>query len=164
MTTTADVTVNIFKAAFAPFTDTLKDAQVAALPDAARDFVKLTASSVQDRFADAHVGSEKVTAAFESAATRALAEGTKISRNVQQAFFDDAMAFFAGVSKLATAQTLTDAVKIQSDFLRASAETLLGRTKSTAAYLVEIGTEATDDAERNLREGVAAANAAARGA
>src|SRR3978361_996266 len=89
--------LNSFKGAFAPVTDALKNMQV---PEVARDFVKRTAGTAKDRAADLHAGSEKVTAAIEPAVTGSVSEAAKISRNIQEAIYQDAQAFFSGIDKL----------------------------------------------------------------
>ncbi|MDB5573283.1 MAG: hypothetical protein JWR79_440, partial [Tardiphaga sp.] len=78
------------KSAFAPMTDALKNIEV---PEAARDFVKRAASTAKDRAGQLHTGSEKVVSAIETAAAGSVSEIAKISRNVQQALYNDAEAY-----------------------------------------------------------------------
>jgi hypothetical protein len=79
--------LNTVKEAFAPVTDALKNLQNLEVPEAARDFVKRTASTAKERAAELHAGSEKVTAAIETAATDSVTEAAKISRTIQQAIY-----------------------------------------------------------------------------
>src|SRR5215475_4692918 len=134
-------TTNVFdtvKEAFAPVTEAFKNFQNVEVPEAARDFVKKTANTAKDRAADVYAGSEKVTAAIETAAADSVSEAAKISRNIQQAMFQDAEAFFAGIDKLASAKSLTEAVQIQSDLARARGEVFVSRAKSTAEYVGQL--------------------------
>src|ERR1700761_3119224 len=108
--------------AFAPVTDVLKNLQTLEVPEVARDFVKKQAETAKERAADFHAGSEKVTAAIETAVAGSVTEAAKISRQIQQALYQDAEAFFAGIDKLASAKSLNEAVQIQSDLVRASGE------------------------------------------
>ena len=135
------------KQAFAPVTDTLKNIQV---PEAARDFVKKTAGTAKDRAADLHAGSEKVTAAIETAVSGSVTEAAKISRNIQDAIYQDAEAFFAGIDKLASATSLNEAVQIQSDMVRARGEVFMSRAKSTTEYLGKLVADGAKSAQDNF--------------
>src|SRR5436305_10332481 len=66
--------LNTVKEAFAPVTDALKNLQNLDVPEAARDFVKRTASTAKERAADIHAGTEKVTAAIETAVADSVSE------------------------------------------------------------------------------------------
>src|SRR5258706_14803852 len=95
--------LNTVKEAFAPVTDALKNLQNLEVPEAAREFVKKTAGTAKERAADLHAGSEKDTAVIETAVADSVSEAAKISRNIQQAMYQDAEAFFASIDKLASA-------------------------------------------------------------
>ncbi len=114
MTTDTNSVLNSVKEAFAPVTDALKNLQNLEVPEAARDFVKKTAGTAKERAADLHAGTEKVTDAIETAVAGSVSEAAKISRNIQQAIYQDTEAFFAGIDKLASAKSLNEAVQIQS--------------------------------------------------
>src|SRR5665213_3580482 len=146
-TTDTNSVLNSVKEAFAPATDALKNLEV---PEAARDFVKRTASTAKDRAADLHAGSEKVTAAIETAVTGSVSEAAKISRNIQQAIYQDTQAFFAGIDRLASAKSLNEAVQIQSDMVRARGEVLMLRAKSTTEYLGKLVADGAKTAQDNL--------------
>src|SRR5580704_4665249 len=122
MTTETNSVLDSVKQAFAPVTDAFKNIEV---PEAARDFVKKTANTAKDRAADLHAGSEKVTAAIETAVSGSVSEAAKISRSIQQAIYQDTEAFFAGIDRLASAKSLTEAVQIQSDMVRARGEVFM---------------------------------------
>ena len=64
-------------------------------------------------------------ALIETAVAGSVTEAAKISRNIQQALYQDAEAFFAGIDKLASAKSLNEAVQIQSDMVRARGEVLV---------------------------------------
>jgi phasin len=142
--------LNNVKQAFAPVTDALKNIQNLEVPEAARDFVKRTASTAKDRAADIHAGSEKVTAAIETAVTGSVSEAAKISRTIQQAIYQDTEAFFAGIDRLASAKSLTEAVQIQSDMVRARGEVFMSRAKSTTEYLGKLVADGARTAQDNL--------------
>jgi phasin len=142
--------LNTVKEAFAPVTDALKNIQNMEVPEAARDFVKRTASTAKDRAADIHAGSEKVTAAIETAVAGSVSEAAKISRTIQQAIYQDTEAFFTGMDRLASAKSLTEAVQIQSDMVRARGEVFVSRAKSTTEYLGKLVADGAKTAQDNL--------------
>src|SRR4030081_512267 len=150
MTTETNSVLNTVKEAFAPVTDALKNLQNLEVPEAAREFVKRTASTAKDRAADLHAGSEKVTAAIETAVADSVTEAAKISRNIQQAIYQDTEAFFAGIDKLASAKSLNEAVQIQSDMVRARGEAFMSRAKSTTEYLGKLVADGAKTAQDNL--------------
>jgi phasin len=150
MTTETTTVFDTVKEAFAPVTEAFKNFQNVEVPEAARDFVKKTANTAKERAADVFAGSEKVTAAIETAATDSVSEAVKISRNIQQAMYQDAQAFFAGIDKLASAKSLNEAVQIQSDLARAQGEVVVSRAKSSAEYLGKLVANGAKTAQDNL--------------
>jgi phasin len=130
--------------------EAFKNLQNMEVPEAAREFVKKSANTAKDRAADAYAGSEKVTAAIETAVAGSISEAAKISRNIQQALHQDAEAFFAGIDKLASAKSLNEAVQIQSDMVRARGEVFMSRAKSTTDYLGKLVADGAKSAQDNL--------------
>jgi phasin len=147
MTTETNSVLNSFKDAFAPVTDAFKNLEV---PEVAREFVKKTANTAKERAADLHAGSEKVTAVIETAVTGSVSEAANISRTIQQAIYQDAEAFFAGIDKLASAKSLNEAVQIQSDMVRARGEVLMSRAKATTEYLGKLVADGAKTAQDNF--------------
>jgi phasin len=150
MTTETTNVYDTVKQAFAPVTEALKTFQNVEVPEAAREFVKKTANSAKERAADVYAGSEKVTAAIETAVADSVSEAAKISRTIQQAMYQDAEAFFAGLDKLASAKSLNEAVQIQSDLARARGEVLVSRAKSTTEYLGKLVANGAKTAQDNF--------------
>jgi phasin len=142
--------LNTVKEAFAPVTEAHKNLQNLDVPEAAREFVKKTAGTAKERAADLHAGSEKVTAAIETAVADSVSEAAKISRNIQQALYQDAEAFFSGIDKLASAKSLNEAVQIQSDMVRARGEVFISRAKSTTEYLGKLVADGAKTAQDNF--------------
>lgn len=138
------------KEAFDPVTDALKNLQNMEVSEATRDFVKRAAGTAKDKAADLHAGSEKVTAAIETAVSNSVSEAAKISRTIQQAMLQDAEAFFAGIDKLASAKSLNEAVQIQSDMVRSRGEVLVSRAKSTTEYLGKLVADGAKTAQDNF--------------
>src|SRR6202795_5272647 len=152
MTTETDTNsvLNTVKEAFAPVTDAFKNFQNMEVPEAARDCVKKQAETAKVRAADIHAGSEKVTAAIETAVADSVSEAAKNSRNIQQAIYQDAEAFFTGIDRLASAKSLNEAVQIQSDMVRARGEVFVSRAKSTTEYLGKLVADGAKTAQDNF--------------
>ena len=150
MTTETNSVFNTVKEAFAPVTEALKNFQNLEVPEVAREFVKKTAGTAKDRAADLHAGSEKVTEAIETAVAGSVSEAAKISRNIQQALYQDTEAFFAGIDRLASAKSLNEAVEIQSEMVRAHGEVLLSRAKSTGEYVGKLVADGAKTAQDNF--------------
>ncbi|MGY8634949.1 phasin [Bradyrhizobium sp. 14AA] len=136
--------------AFEGFKDAFKNIQNLEVPEAAREFVKKTASTAKDRAAEVFAGSERVTAAVENAVTESVTEAGKISRNIQQAIYEDAEAFFSGIYNLASAKSVSEAVEIQSSLLRARGEVFVSRAKATADYVGKLATNGAKSAQDNF--------------
>ena len=150
MTTDTNSVLNTVKEAFAPVTDALKNLQNLEVPEAAREFVKKQAGTAKERAADIHAGSEKVTAAIETAVAGSVSEAAKISRNIQQALYQDTEAFFAGIDRLASAKSLNEAVQIQSDMVRARGEVFVSRAKASTEYLGKLVADGAKTAQDNF--------------
>ena len=150
MTTETNSVLNTVKEAFAPVTEAFAKLQNLEVPEAAREFVKKQTETAKERAADLHAGSEKVTAAIETAVAGSVTEAAKISRNIQDAIYQDAEAFFAGIDKLASAKSLNEAVQIQSDMLRARGEVLVSRAKASTEYLGKLVADGARTAQDNF--------------
>jgi phasin len=148
--TTENSVLNTVKEAFAPVTEAFTKLQNMEVPEAAREFVKKQTETAKERAATLHAGSEKVTAAIETAVSGSVTEVAKISRNIQDALYQDAEAFFAGIDKLASAKSLNEAVQIQSDLLRSRGEVLVSRAKASTEYLGKLVADGAKTAQDNF--------------
>ncbi len=150
MTTETNPVLDSVKQAFAPVTEAFTKLQNLEVPEAAREFVKKQAETAKERAADLYAGSEKATAVIETAVAGSVTEAAKISRTIQQALYQDAEAFFAGIDKLASAKSINEAVAIQSDMVRARGEVLVSRAKATTEYLGKLVADGAKTAQDNL--------------
>ena len=91
-----------------------------------------------------------MTTEIETAVAGSVSEAAKISRNIQQAMYQDAEAFFSGIDQLASAKSLSEAYQIQSDLARARGEVLVSRAKATAEYVGKLVSEGAKNAQDNL--------------
>ena len=142
--------LNTVKEAFAPVTEAFTKLQNMEVPEAAREFVKKQTETAKVRAADLHAGSEKVTSAIETAVAGSVTEAAKISRNIQDALYQDAEAFFAGIDRLASATSFNEAVQIQSDMLRARGELFVSRAKASTEYLGKLVADGAKTAQDNF--------------
>jgi phasin len=147
MTTATNPLFDSFKDAFA-----FKAVPNLEVPEAAREFVKRSVSTAKERAAEIQTGAEKVTGVVESAVSGSFAEAAKVTRNIQQAIFDDAEAFFSGLDKLASATSFTEAVQIQSDLLRSRGEVAVARAKSATEYVGKLITDTAKTAQENIAQ------------
>jgi phasin len=131
-------------------TEAFKNFQNFEVPEAAREFVKKQTETAKERAADFYAGSEKATDAIESVVAGSVSEVAKISRNIQQAIYQDAEAFLAGIDKLASAKSLNEAVQIQSDLLRSRGEVFVSRAKASGEYLSKLVSEGAKTAQDNF--------------
>jgi len=147
MATKTKPALDSVKDAFSPVTEALRNLEVR---EAARELVKKTANTAKDRAADLHAGSEKVTAAIETAVADSVSEVAKISRNIRHAMYQDAEALFAGIDRLASARSFNEAIQIQSDMVRAQGELLMSRAKATPDYLAKSVADSAKTAQDNF--------------
>jgi phasin len=143
--------LNSLKDTFAPLTEALKNVPPIEVPQAARDFVKQSATTAKLRAAELQAGTEKVTGALETALSGTLGETAKAARTVQQAIYEDTDAFLSGLDKLASATSLTEAMQIQSDLIRSRGEVAVARAKAASEY---VGKLFADNA-KTLRDNLA---------
>ncbi len=137
--------------AFAPAAEAFKTLQSKMeVPEAAREFVKKAADTAQTTAADLHQNAEKLTPTLETAVTNGVAETAKIARTVQGVVFADVTAYFANLTKIASAKSLNEAVQIQADYFRAQGELAVSRTKSTTEYVTKMVADNAKTAQENL--------------
>jgi phasin len=149
-TQAAETVADSVKQAFQPVTDAFKNFQNLEVPEAARDFVKRAAGTAKEKVADFHAGSEKVTSAIEETVANSVSEAAKITRNIQQAIYQDTEAFFTGIDKLASAKSINEAVQIQSDLVRSHGEVLMSRAKSASEYFGKLAADGAKSVQDNF--------------
>jgi phasin len=156
MTTETNFVFDNVKQAFAPVTDALKTLQSVNVPEGAREFLKQSVSTAKERTATAFAESEKVTAAFETAVVGGVSEAAKLGRDIQQAIYQDAEAFFDGIGKLASAASFSEAVQIQGELVRARSEAMISRAKSASEYVGKLVAEGTKTMQDNFAKATSA--------
>ena len=152
MTTQSYSMLDSVKDAFAPVTDAFKNLEV---PEAAREFVKKSASDAKDRAADFQASCEKVTDAIETAVVGGVSEAAKLGRTVSQAIHEDAEAFFDGIGRLAAAKSFSEVLQIQGELVRTRSEAALSRAKSASDYVGKLVTEGAKTMQDNFAKATA---------
>jgi hypothetical protein len=105
-------------------------AQYEPIPDAARDFVRKAAAAAKERATTFHAGADKATTAVEQTLVTAVGEVAKLTRQAQQAAYEDAQAFFSGVDQLVSAKRVGEAVQIYVDYMRNRSEVAMARGRA----------------------------------
>jgi len=157
---TTDTAYHAFKQAFAPVTDAFTKLQGLEVPEATRDFVKRAAGTAQEKAADFQANSEKVTATIEAAVSHSVSEAAKISRTVQDAFYQDVQSFFAGINQLASAKSFSEAFQVQAELARAHGEVLTARAKASTEYLGNLASDGARTAQENFAKATSYAKTA----
>ena len=119
-------------------------------PAAARDFVKKAAEAAKERATSLHVNAEKATASVEQTLVNTVGEVAKLTRQAQQAAYDDAEAFLSGLGNLASAKTVGEAVQIYVDYLRGRGDVAMARTRAAGDYFGKILADTSKTVQDNV--------------
>ena len=125
-------------------------AQNELIPAAARDFVKKAAGAAKERATTFQAGAEKATTAVEEKLVSAVAEVAKLTRQAQQAAYEDAQAFFSGVDQLASAKCLGDAARIYVDYVRSRSDVAIERARTASDLLGKLVTSGARTAQETI--------------
>src|SRR6201986_3492450 len=131
------------------------------VPAAARDFVKKAAEAAKERANTFHANAEKATANAEQTLVTAVGEVAKLARQAQQAAYEDAEAFFSGVGKLASAESVGEAVQIYADYMRARTDVVAARTRAATDYVGKLFADGAKSVQENVTKASAFAQKAA---
>jgi phasin len=135
-------------AASCNFMQAFTDAPTFEIPEAAREFVKRSASTAKERAAEAHTGANRFAGMLEGAVINYVTEVATVNRKLLEAAHQDAEAALVAIEKLAGAKSLTEAIQLNVDYLRERGEVGVARAKDTAAYVgqtVSGGVKAVQD-------------------
>jgi len=102
------------------------------VPAAARDFVKRTAATAQERAETVHSGIATATTKVESLATAFVGGYANFARGLVEASLSNVQHALSTVEKVAGAKSLNEVVQIQADYVRESAKTNFDRVKNAA--------------------------------
>jgi phasin len=128
-------------------------AQYEPIPAAARDFVKKAAVTAKERATTFHAGAEKATTAVEQTLVTAVGEVAKMTRQAQQAAYEDAQAFFSGVDQLASAKSVGEAVQIYVDYMRNRSDVALARARTARDLFGKVVASGANTRQKTIANG-----------
>jgi hypothetical protein len=102
------------------------------VPAAARDFVKRTAATAQERAETVHTGIATATTKVENLATAIVGGYANFARGLVDASLSNVQHALSTVEKVAGAKSLNEVVQIQADYVRESAKANFDRVKNAA--------------------------------
>ncbi|MCH2163881.1 MAG: phasin family protein [Marinovum sp.] len=113
------------------------------LTEGAREFVKRSVATAQERTEGAYDASKRYTSNVEGFLVRAARGYADILGNVADATYTNMNHSIATAEKLAEAKTLSDAMQIQMDFVRESSSRNMETMRSAYDFVREGVTEAS---------------------
>jgi len=128
------------------------------LTEGAREFVKRSTATAKDRADDLYANSKKYNADLQDALNRAAGGYVNFLGNVADVAYANVNQTIAAAEKLADAKSLSDAMQIQSDFVREQSEATAEHARSAFAQVQDMLSEGTEA----LRDGYAKLWAAAK--
>lgn len=118
--------------------------------DGTREFVRRSAASAKERSDTLYDGSKKFNSGLESALTRVAGGYVSVLGGIAAASHDNVNHALSTVEKLANAQSVSEAVRIQSDYVRESASTNLDRVRQAAETVREVAGDSAGMVRENL--------------
>lgn len=117
----------------------------------AREFVKRSAATAKERAEDIHEGTEKFNSGLENTMHRVVGGYASILGGIANATYANVDHYLTTVEKLAGAKSVSEAMKIQGDYLRDSTAANIERSRNAANTVREVVVDNTSA----LREQVA---------
>lgn len=119
--------------------------------EGAREFVKRTTDSAQERVEGIYENSKTYNAQLEDTLKRAASGYANILGGIADAAFANVNHTLAAVEKLAEAKTVSEAVKVQSDYVREHSAQNMEHVRSAYDYVRDVASENMS----SVREGYA---------
>ncbi|HTV66940.1 MAG TPA: phasin family protein [Rhizobiaceae bacterium] len=111
------------------------------VPASARDFVKRTASTAQERAESVHETAANFTTSAEKLATRMVGGYANLTRGLLDMTLANVQHSLATVEKLAGVKSINEAVQVQADFVRDNARANYERVREAADTAKSVVTE-----------------------
>lgn len=102
------------------------------VPASAREFVQRTAASAKDRAETVHTGANKATETVEKFATSLVGGYANFTRGLLDATLANVQHALTTVEKVAAAKSVNEAIQLQADYVRESANANIERVKNAA--------------------------------
>lgn len=118
--------------------------------EGAREFVRRSAASAKERSDDLYENSAKFNSGLESALKRAAGGYVSILGGFAAATHENVNRALNTVEKLANAQSVSEAVRIQSDYVRENTTANVALVRDAAETVREVTTENYNAARENV--------------
>lgn len=120
------------------------------VPAAARDFVKRTASTAQERAETVHETAANLTNGAEKLATRFVGGYANFARGLLDMTLANVQHTLVTVEKLAGVKSINEAVQVQADFVRDNARANFERVRDAADTVKSVVTEGAKTAQAEI--------------
>jgi hypothetical protein len=131
----------------------LASAQNEPIPVGARDFVKKAAAAAKERATTFHAGADKATTAVEQKLVTTVGEVAKLTREAQQAAYEDVQAFFSSVDQLASAKCLGEAFEIYVDWMLNRSDVAVARAKAASDLVGKLVASGANSVQETIANG-----------
>ena len=111
------------------------------LADGAREMVKRSTATAKERADDIYSSSQKYNTELEDLMVRAAHGYANILGNIAQAAYVNVNRGITTAEKLADAKSLSDAIQIQSDYVREQSNCSINNARSAFEYVRDVVTE-----------------------
>lgn len=111
------------------------------LAEGAREMVKRSTATAKERTHSVYTSTQKYNSDLESVLVRASKGYVNILGNIAEAAYANVNRGIAAAEAMAGAKTLSEAMQIQSDYVREQSQCSLDNARSAAEYLRDIVTE-----------------------
>jgi len=119
-----------------------EDATVAnRITDGAREMVKRSTATVKERTDDIYASSKKYNADLEDMLVRAAHGYVNVLGNIAEAAYGNVNRGILAAEKLAEAKSLSEAMQIQSDYVREQSNCSMENARSAFEYVRDVVTE-----------------------
>lgn len=119
------------------------------LSEGAREMVKRSTATAKERADDAYTSAKKYNADLEGVLVRAAHGYANILGNMADAAHVNVNRAIATAEKLAGAKSITEAVQIQSDYVREQSQCSLDNARAAVEYVRDVATENTEALREN---------------
>lgn len=115
-----------------------------------REFVRRSAATAKERSDDLYENSTKFNSGLESALTRMAGGYVSILSGLASATHDNVNHALTTVEKLANAESVSEAVRIQSDYVRDNASANMARVRDAADIVREVAGDSANMVRENV--------------
>ena len=120
--------------------------------EGAREFVRRSAANAKERSDDMYETSAKFNSGLESALSRIAGGYVAILGNLAEATHENVDRALTTVEKLANAQSVSEAVRIQSDYVRENTTANINRTRDAVEVVRGVAVDGVEMARENVKK------------